>query len=131
MKSEHKTKNKTRRKKNATQKNGVPRFFRETPFDLALFNYINLSAVVFSCKIFVKFCSLSKLQVPLYPSTSQKSRIIEKRLTDFENHFSISTIYRKNSIAAYEMDFAVSVAGRLTKSHQITHNDRYVLPQHQ
>ena len=63
MKSEHKTKNKTRRKKNATQKNGVPRFFRETPFDLALFNYINLSAVVFSCKIFVKFCSLSKLQV--------------------------------------------------------------------
>ena len=65
MKSEHKTKNKTRRKKNATQKNGVPRFFRETPFDLALFNYINLSAVVFSCKIFVKFCSLSKLQVYL------------------------------------------------------------------
>lgn len=45
------------------KKNGVPRFFRETPFDLALFNYINLSAVVFSCKIFVKFCSLSKLQV--------------------------------------------------------------------
>ena len=47
------------------KKNGVPRFFRETPFDLALFNYINLSAVVFSCKIFVKFCSLSKLQVIL------------------------------------------------------------------
>lgn len=48
------------------KKNGVPRFFRETPFDLALFNYINLSAVVFSCKIFVKFCSLSKLQVLLF-----------------------------------------------------------------